>query len=84
MQHLIDILHLINKEIINESSMKGLILSFFGILFCYSLFFDAKNSENTMLLPIDSEIKMEKANLLNDTIETINLGEYKPLVMLSE
>ena len=64
--------------------MKGLILSFFGILFCYSLFFDTKNSENTMLLPIDSEIKLEKANLLNDTIKTMNIGKYKPLVMLSE
>ncbi len=84
MQHLINILHLIIIEIINKTSMKGLILSFFGILLCYSLFFDAKNFEKAMLLHIDSEIKMEKANLLNDTTNAVNLEKYKPLVMLSE
>lgn len=64
--------------------MKELILSFFGILLCYSLFIDAKDSGNAMLLPIDSEIKKEKANLLNDTINAINIDEHETLVMLSK
>lgn len=48
--------------------MKGLILSFFVALLGYSLFFDSdENKKDIYLLPLDSTIQREKANVMSDT-----------------